>query len=159
MECRVRRVEKQKEINKSLLKEAVRTVPQLQDCRRHVETATFLSHHIVSCFISALTPSLLIYVSLSFSSLSLPLLMFYQGVIIHLVYLWLEKVQAAAVHVVYITVEVLPYGGRIAFYCLLVVNKIHPKGRFLPYGMSALLFFLSVAFSFNTLMSDFLRLN
>lgn len=112
MECRVRRVEKQKEINKCLLKEAVRTVPQLQDCRRHVETATFLSHHIVSSFISALTPSLLIYVSLSFSSLSLPLLMFYQGVIIHLVYLWLEKIQAAAVHVVYIIVE----------YCLMVAE-------------------------------------
>lgn len=112
MECRVRRVEKQKEVNMSLLKETVRTVPPLQVCRRHVETATFVSQHIVSSFISALTPSLLIYVSLSFSSLSFPLLTFYQGVIGHLVYLWLEKVEAAAVHVVYIMVE----------YCLMVAE-------------------------------------
>lgn len=67
-------------IERLALKEGGRTawVPRLQVCRRHVETATFLQRHNVSCLISVLSASPSVCMPLSFSHLSLsPTFTFY----------------------------------------------------------------------------------
>lgn len=107
------------ESERAAIKEAI--PPGSQVCRRHVETSTGLQQHAVSLFI---------YSSACHSPICVPLTTaFITGVIDHLIYWWLQEVEKAVVLLLHIIAGCF-YGGIIAPYCLLVVDKRHSKGVF-----------------------------